>query len=489
MADKESDNMEHQVFISYATEKGDSMESKDRQVADKVCIALESEGIQCWIAPRNIMPGDDWLNSIIDAVEKSKVLILIFSSNANHSQWVNDEIKLALDKNIKIIPFRIDDVPPQGALRVLKVRCHWMDAYTPPLEKYLKKLIEVIYRHLGKKPGKLAKNIKVEEQLEIFEVKSDINEKEKKDKADKEKIKEFEEMPEDVRDVASKGINVEKNKKGLWEADYGDNIVMVYIPPGEFTMGSNDDDDEKPPHNIILDEYWMGKTEVTVAQFKTFVDVTGYVTEAEKSGGAYVRIKGSWKKKKDANWKNPYFLQEDKHPVVCVSWNDANAYYDWLSKKTGLKFKLPTEAQWEKAARGEDGRKYPWGNSPPSGDKVNFADKQAWIKEKFDWADKDIDDGYAYTSPVGTYPQGVSPYGLMDMAGNVWEWCADWYGSDYYKKSPDKNPMGPKSGTGRVLRGGGWSSDADYIRCAVRFDYDPSNRVNSVGFRLCQDKH
>jgi formylglycine-generating enzyme required for sulfatase activity len=164
-------------------------------------------------------------------------------------------------------------------------------------------------------------------------------------------------------------------------------------------------------------------------------------------------------------------------------------YCKWLSDKKGLKFRLPTESEWEKAARGTDNRMYPWGNSPPSGEKVNFADKQAWLKKKFSWADKNIDDGYAYTAPVGSYPKGASPYGLLDMAGNVWEWCEDWYDSDYYKKSLQKNPTGPESGTSRVLRGGGWVNSADVIRCAYRYDIDPSYRNGDVGFRLCQDKN
>ncbi len=488
MADKESENMGHQVFISYSNEKEGSSISKDRQVAEKICAALEFQDIRCWIAPRDILPGEEWLNAMIDAVEKSKIVVLVFSSNTNKSSMVVEEISQAVQANIKIIPFRIENVSPLGTLRVLRGR-HWLDAFTPPLEKHIDQLGIVVSRHLGRKPGKPAKSIKVKEQPEPVKVKADEKGKEKKDDAAKEKIKELEEMPKDVRDVASRDIKVEKNKKGLWEAHYQDGIIMVYILAGEFTMGSDDYDNEKPPHNVLLDGYWMGKTEVTVGQFRIFINDNGYMTEAERSGGAYVYAEGSWQEKIDANWKNPYFSQDDKHPVVCVSWNDANAYCDWLSKKTGLKFKLPTEAQWEKAARGEDRRKYPWGNNPPSGDKVNFADKQAWEKEKFDWADKDIDDGYAYTSPVGTYPHGASFYGLLDMAGNVWEWCADWYGSDYYKNSPGKNPVGSESGTDRVLRGGGWGDDAPDIRCATRYFYDPSYRSYFVGFCLCQDKN
>ncbi len=470
MADKESENMGHQVFISYANEKEGSSKSKDRQVAEKICAALESQDIRCWIAPRDILPGEEWLNAMIDAVEKSKIVVLVFSSNTNKSKMVVLEISQAVQANIKIITFRIENVSPQGTLRVLR-GLHWLDAFTPPLEKHIDQLGIVVSRHLGRKQEKPAKSIKVKERPEPVKVKADEKEKEKKDDAAKEKIKELEEMPGVVRDVASRGIKVKKNKKGLWEAHYQDEIVMIYIPPGQFTMGSENYDREAPPHNVILDGYWMGKTVVTVVQFKIFINYTGYVTEAEKSGGASVYIEGRWQKKKDANWKNPYFSQDDKHPVVCVSWNDANAYCDWLSKKTETKFKLPTEAQWEKAARGEDGHKYPWGEREPDGKLANF------------------DQSIGKTSPVDSYLQGASPFGLLDMAGNVWEWCNDWFDEDYYKNSPHKNPMGPKSGTDRVLRGGGWSNFAQSIRCAYRYSYGPSYRSDFVGFRLCQDKN
>ncbi len=244
---------------------------------------------------------------------------------------------------------------------------------------------------------------------------------------------------------------------------------MVYIEAGKFTMGSNDYKDEKPIHTVILDGYWIGKTEVTVGQFRQFVEDKGYKTDAEKSGGAYTWTGKDWEKKKDINWKNPGFKQDDNHPVVCVSWNDAKAYCDWLSTEKDLPFKLPTEAQWEKAARGTTKSKYPWGNNEPDNTLANFK----WMVGK--------------TSPVDSYSGGASPYGLLNMAGNVWEWCYDWYDSGYYNKSPDRNPTGPDSGSNRVVRGGGWLVDAGYLRCADRAVVRPSDRGPNLGFRLSQD--
>lgn len=241
---------------------------------------------------------------------------------------------------------------------------------------------------------------------------------------------------------------VYENEKGFKEADYGDGIIMVYIPPGEFTMGSNDYDDEKPPHTVYLDGYWMGKYEVTLGQYKTFVSETRY-----QALPSYVSE----------------YSPGDNCPVVGVSREDASAYCKWLSGKLGVQFKLPTEAQWEKAARGTDNRKYPWGNKEPDRRLSNFASK------------------VGKTTPVGTYPKGASPYGLMDMAGNVWEWCRDWYGKDYYQSSPAKNPTGPKNAGSRVFRGGSWYVIAGALRCANRDVGEPSDRDYNLGFRLCQD--
>ncbi|MCP5053837.1 MAG: formylglycine-generating enzyme family protein, partial [bacterium] len=149
------------------------------------------------------------------------------------------------------------------------------------------------------------------------------------------------------------------------------------------------------------------------------------------------------------------------------SWEDAKTYCEWLSKKTGVSFKLPTEAQWEKAARGTDGRKYPWGEQEPNKNLANF--------------NQDI----GKTSPVGSYPKGASPYELLDMAGNVWEWCGDWYAG--YSSDPQTNPAGPAGGSFRVVRGGGWDYSAGGLRCSFRIVSDPSVRGSGLGFRLCQD--
>ncbi|MGB8648077.1 MAG: SUMF1/EgtB/PvdO family nonheme iron enzyme [Anaerolineae bacterium] len=254
----------------------------------------------------------------------------------------------------------------------------------------------------------------------------------------------------------------------------GVTLELVRVPAGEFLMGSSDTEsqekDEKPQHKVYLDEFLIGKYSVTVAQFAVFVQATGHKTTAEAKGSGWVWTTG-WKEIKGANWQHPRgpgseAQQKANHPVTQVSWADAVAFCEWASKVTGRAVRLPTEAEWEKAARGTDGRIYPWGNT---------FDKNLLNSN---------DGGKGDTTAVGSYPGGASPYGALDMAGNVWEWVADWYAANYYTSSPRDNPKGPPSGSSRVVRGGSFSSDQGSVRCVYRIWFYLVRRSNYQGFRV-----
>jgi formylglycine-generating enzyme required for sulfatase activity len=261
-------------------------------------------------------------------------------------------------------------------------------------------------------------------------------------------------------------------------------MAFVFVPAGEFEMGSTDGvgyGDEQPQHTVALDAYWIGQTEVTNAQFQQFVDAGGYAAER------YWSAEG-WQVRSDAGWEGPRCLEDDNvnapdQPVVCVSWYEADAYTRWLSESTGETYRLPTEAEWEKAARGTDGRTFPWGDLF-DGSRLNFCD----VNCEANWKDETYDDGYAYTAPVGSYAEGASPYGALDMGGNVWEWVNDRYDGSYYSQSPSENPQGPATGKIRLLRGGSWYFSDSFVRSAIRYYFAPDDWDFIIGFRCVRSQ-
>jgi formylglycine-generating enzyme required for sulfatase activity len=253
-------------------------------------------------------------------------------------------------------------------------------------------------------------------------------------------------------------------------------------------MGSNGGGSrEKPVHEVCVDGFWMGKYEVTRGQFMRFVKDSGYETTAERAGESYVFNQASgweWKKMSGYYWLNAGFDQNDAHPVVHVSWNDAKAFADWLSRRVGEKFRLPTEAQWEYACRAGTRTIRYWGDDPDNACRyANVADTTLFPGDAGKWSNRhECSDGYWGTAPVGNYKP--NEFGLYDMLGNVWEWCSDWYDEDYYGRSPRDNPENSKAAKYRVLRGGSWNFSPMVVRCAVRNRIVPDNTNPDLGFRL-----
>jgi formylglycine-generating enzyme required for sulfatase activity len=290
--------------------------------------------------------------------------------------------------------------------------------------------------------------------------------------------------------TAEKGQSSFKNSLGM---------EMVHIPAGSFVMGSSESDiawamttlnrgtpvdleNEYPFHKVRISRpFLISSTEVTVRQFREFVKSTGYVTDAEDAGGGQVfDVKeGRFVVKAGSSWKNPGWPVKDDQPVTMISFYDAQAFVEWLSAKEKLPYKLPTEAQWEYAARGGlPMNQFPWGDTLPDGGKANYADSNT----DFEWRDRNADDGYRYVSPVATYePNG---FGLYDMAGNVLEWVRDHYGRDYYRYSPEIDPEGPGHGENRVMKGGEWTFGPVNLRCAFRGWSRPELAFFNSGFRV-----
>lgn len=381
------------------------------------------------MAHRDIPKTAVWADEIPVAIDNCKLFVLVFTPNANTSKFVFKEVTYADDINKPILNFRIEDFTPAPKYRLYLNTVQAMDAFSPLFETHLFELIAVVRSLLPGAPALPTPAQRIE-ALPRQTLPSPRTETGK---------------------VAEPAVGATRMREK-------DGMIEVYIPAGEFIMGSSDGDDhEKPPHKVILDDFWIDQTPVTNAMFTRFLGERGNQAEDRADWyypefGRIKQVKGVWRVEDNF----------EQHPVVSVSWYGAHAYAQWVGAK------LPTEAQWEKAARGTDRRNYPWGNTKPDSTLANY------------------NQNVGTTTPVGSYPAGSSPYRLLDLAGNAWEWCADWYGGDYYAKSPPRNPQGPASGKGHVVRGGSWFNKGGYLRAAFRDRFNPIDCVVVLGFRCCR---
>lgn len=255
---------------------------------------------------------------------------------------------------------------------------------------------------------------------------------------------------------------------------------LVPIPAGTLNMGAADGEHaERPVHRVTLSAFAIERFEVSNAEFAAFVAATGHVTDPERSGMGW-HWTGEWREVRGADWRHPRGPGSsieglERHPVVQVSWNDAQAYCRWRGRR------LPTEAEWERAARGEGDRIYPWGNEPPREGRRYHASYGS-----DECCRADAGDGYLFTAPIGSFPSGQSPFGIHDLAGNVWEWVENWFDPDYYRRAPPVDPVN-RAPTGRkVIRGGGWGNNPWGLRSTLRHANPPDIGLSMVGFRCAK---
>lgn len=389
-----------QVFISHAHE--------DDEFAHRLARDLRAAGWSVWIAPDSILPGETWVEAINRGLDESSYFLLVLTPAAAASPWVNTETNVAISlehqRRMRFVPLDVAPAHPPPL---------WTAYQNVPFRNdYARGLEHLLDRLNGRPPRRSGeRSAKVMTEHDSAKVFSDRR----------------------LHDRSR--------------------IEMIRVPAGEFTFGAVEPDrrHELSQRVVSLTEFWLSRTPVTNAQFVRFVEATNYRTTAEQEGHARAWIGGRWLDVEKAYWRRPEGPRSGidsrlHHPVVCVSWFDAQAFCEWA----GLR--LPSEKEWEKAARGTDGRSYPWGNAPPSEDRANFAMCRGM------------------TSPVGEYsPTGDSPYGITDMAGNVWEWTASWLDTSQHT---------------RVVRGGAWLSDERNLRATFRVDVDPIMRLNTLGFRV-----
>ncbi|MDT8381108.1 MAG: formylglycine-generating enzyme family protein [Brevefilum sp.] len=253
-----------------------------------------------------------------------------------------------------------------------------------------------------------------------------------------------------------------------FQVNASDGMPMVFVPAGGFIMGSNEDEDpyfwgaEGPEHEVYVDAFWIYQTEVTNAMYQACV--------ADQACPKPLR--------NESRTVEDYYINEKyaDYPVIQVNWVDAAAYCVWAGGR------LPIEAEWEKAARGTEGAMFPWGNGFLEAGYASFCGSRCPGYER-----EHFDDGYYEIAPVGEFPAGASPYGALDMAGNVWEWVFDYFNKEYYLASPDENPRGPLSGSRRVIKGGSWFNPVSGLRPAARTSMPPQDGLDTLGFRCVLD--
>ena len=431
--------MNHDVFISYS--------SQDMEAAQAICHVLEQNEIRCWMAPRNIPPGSDYGDVIDDAIKSCKAVVILYSEKAASSPWVTGELNVAFEEQKTIIPFRLDKTPLKGQTRVMLNQRHWIDAY-PDYKTKFNDLVKAVALAVGKDvqldptPVKPSEHLKKYKKPIIFGIVAAI----------------VLGLIIVLYPIAVKQLHIYSyNKQGLHVSVKGltpeqedaltsilDDLVLV--DGGTFMMGNTeemlDDLTEQDslsinPHEVELDNYYICKYEVTQKQWRAFLPTEGKC-----------------------------IVDGDNTAMDMLSWEDANAFADTLSAITGLQFSLPTEAQWEFAARG--------------GNKTHryMFSGHAWDATEVGWT--------SFEELTSAHEVGGKRYnelGLYDMTGNVFEWCADYF--ELYSKEKAVNPQGPAKGLDRVLRGGDFRIEEFHdMKVSTRYHDAPFVNRKGTGLRL-----
>ncbi len=588
------------TFISHATE--------DHATAERICARLESEGLPCWMAPRDILEGEQWPDAIMRGLDECRVLVLIFSGHSNGSTWVIRELEKAASMSKTVIPVRLEDVQPSQRISFFVGLEQWLDASRPPIEPHIERLINAVRRHhgaaagggeppvaattaarpiaAGRGKGLLAvvavtliavaalgwmsvqrgwfqpsRDAEVERYIEmqmearglhqrLAAVARTSENQRILDRADlawnkaeafherrmtRQALAQYEAVVEagvefDALASARPGPPPSRNagpaspvdkpsaplgsaprtdppaaagngagtpapivkpapapvkpappplKLGQTEAN-SLGMPMVYISSGGFTMGSPEREwtvvkDERQVRVTLTKDFWMSATEVTRGQFAQFVAARKHKTTAEVEGVAWVSKDGVDNiKQPGLTWQAPGFNQNDTHPVVCVSWRDAVAFCEWLSAKEGVRYRLPSEAEWEFACRAGTTSPFVTGayistdDANYNGQAPNFRNVQGTSRNA--------------STPVRSFEPNA--WGLYDMHGNVWEWCTDYYAPTY---EGGADPKGPPQGEFRVRRGGSFVSTMELLRSAFRSKGREDRAYPIAGFRVVRE--
>ena len=424
------------IFVSYARE--------DEARVKPIVELLEEKGWDVFW-DRSIPPGKSFYEHIEEQLDGARCVVVIWSKHSVASDWVLAEAEEGKSRKI-LVPLMIDEIRPRIGFRHLHAAdlTTWNHEVTHP---QFRACIDAIAALL---PSSLFADESAVSNIVVPTKKQPV--------------------------ITSQTVSGPQRPENF-----------VLIQGGRFLMGSPETEverrDNETLHEVEVGDFWMCRYAVTIKEFRDFIKSTDYRTDAEVGSGSSIWNGKEWKETEGINWRhgvsgNERPADEEHHPVLHVSWNDARACCEWFSKKTGKRFRLPTEAEWEYACRA--------GTRTPFSTGENLTTEQA-----------NYDGNYPYQgNPKGKYRQKTvavdsfepNKWGLYNMHGNVWEWCSDWYEGDYYKECKAqgvlKNPEGPAKGSYRVLRGGGWDNDARNCRSACRRLVPPGYRHSNVGFRL-----
>lgn len=431
--------MNHDVFISYS--------SQDMEAAQAICHVLEQNEIRCWMAPRNIPPGSDYGDVIDEAIKSCKVVVILYSEKAASSPWVTGELNVAFEEQKTIIPFRLDKTPLKGQTRVMLNQRHWIDAY-PDYKTKFNDLVKAVALTVGKDvqmdtpPIKPSVQLLKHKKTIIFGLVAVI--------VIGLIVVLYPFMARQTHSYVYDKQGLHVNTKGLTslQEDALTSILedMVLVDGGTFIMGNTpemeaflteQDSLSVNPHEVELDNYYICKYEVTQKQWRAFMPTDGKC-----------------------------IIDGDNTAMDMLSWEDAEAFADTISAITGLKFALPTEAQWEFAARG--------------GNKSHhyIFSGHAWDATEVGWT--------SFEELSSAHDVGGKRYnelGLYDMTGNVSEWCLDYF--DLYSPDSQKDPQGPEKGMNRVLRGGDFRIENQFdMKVSTRYYDSPFVNRKGSGLRL-----
>ena len=459
--------MAHDVFISHS--------ARDKPYADAVCAKLESRGIRCWIAPRDIEPGMDWGAALIEAIDGARVMLLVFSSHANGSPQIKREVERAVNKELIVVPVRVEDVKPTGNLEYFLGTPHWLDAITEPFERHLDRIADSAKFWLQRieSDGRAQEAAPKPARDEPIAARAATSTARAKTRArwivpsivllvialvgtaglfaERHTARQGA-APERSSEQATARLQSATSEHPTTAKTFRE-PEMIVVPAGTFTMGSPASDpgrydDEGPQHRVTIGRaFAVGKYPVTHDEYARFAWETNRASK---------------------EWLNPTFTQTGDDPVVNVSWDDAKAYVAWMSEKTGKTYRLLSESEYEYAERAGTTTLFWWGDN--SSEVCSHANAREC--------------GHNGTVPVGSYP--ANAFGLYDMAGNVWEWTED-CSHENYTGAPEDGTAWTTGDCGqRVLRGGSWGDLTRDLRSASGDGNYTGDRDVHDGFRVAR---